>query len=187
VSNSILRRIAAKDKSAVEECINVYGGLVWALVRKMCPNKEEVEDIVQEIFIDIWKNAERFNEAQASEATFIAMIARRRLIDRFRKIKRRIPVEAIEDLITEPSKNFSDQMHNCIEAKKVLEAFALLRPEQKKVLHLSIFYGLSHQEISELTRMPIGTVKSHARRGLMKVREILGLNKNDDLLKGVEE
>ncbi len=187
MSNSILRRIAAKDKSAVEECINVYGGLVWSLVRKMCSNKEEAEDVVQEIFIDIWKNAERFNETQASEVTFIAMIARRRLIDRLRKNKRQISVEAIEDLITEPSKSFSDQMHNSIEAKKVLEAFTLLRPEQKKVLQLSIFHGLSHQEISELTGMPIGTVKSHARRGLMKVREILGFDKNDDLLKGVEE
>ncbi|MFN3330788.1 MAG: sigma factor-like helix-turn-helix DNA-binding protein, partial [Pyrinomonadaceae bacterium] len=71
--------------------------------------------------------------------------------------------------------------------KKVIEAFAQLRPQQKQVLHLAVFHGLSHQEIAKVTGMPIGTVKSHARRGLMKVREVLGLDKNDGLLKGVEE
>ncbi|GIU82258.1 MAG: RNA polymerase sigma factor [Pyrinomonadaceae bacterium] len=187
MSNSILRRIASKDRSAVEECINVYGGLVWALARKMCPSREDAEDAVQEIFIDIWKNAERFDETQSSEATFIAMIARRRLIDRIRKNKRQISTEAIEDLTKEPSESFNEQIHNSIEAKKVIEAFAQLRPQQKQVLHLAVFHGLSHQEIAKVTGMPIGTVKSHARRGLMKVREVLGLDKNDGLLKGVEE
>jgi len=185
VGNSILQRIAAEDKSAIEECINAYGGLVWALVRRMCPQKEEAEDLVQEIFIDIWKNAGRFDESQASEATFIAMITRRRLIDRLRKNKRQIQTESIENLTKDPSQSFDEQIHSSIEARKVAEVFAALRPEQKKVLQLSICQGLSHQEIAELTGMPIGTIKSHARRGLIKVRELLGLNKDDDLLKGV--
>lgn len=173
--NSILERIAKKDKTAVEECIETYGRLVWALARKMCPTQEEAEDAVQEIFIDIWKNAERFDATQASEMTFIAMIARRRLIDRLRKTRRQPPMEVLENLTAEPFQS-PQSIQKCVEARQAMEALNQLKPEQRQVLHLSICQGLSHQEISALTGMPVGTVKSHARRGLMKVREILGLD-----------
>ncbi|HEY0657647.1 MAG TPA: sigma factor-like helix-turn-helix DNA-binding protein, partial [Pyrinomonadaceae bacterium] len=63
----------------------------------------------------------------------------------------------------------------CIEAKEAAKALETLRPEQRQVLQLSIVQGLSHQEISQATGMPLGTVKTHARRGLLQVREFLGL------------
>jgi RNA polymerase sigma-70 factor (ECF subfamily) len=85
VAQAILKRIAAGDKTAVQDCLDSYGGLVWSLARRMSPNTNEAEDAVQEIFIDVWKNAARFDESQSSETTFVAMIARRRLIDRLRK------------------------------------------------------------------------------------------------------
>lgn len=173
VAEAILQRIASGDKTAVQECLNTYSGLVWALARKMCPNTDEAEDAVQEIFIDIWKNAERFNSDLASETTFVAMLARRRLIDRLRKIQRQPHTASLED-VTEPSNSFDKDMQTSVEAKQAAEAMRNLRPEQKQVLFLSIFQGFSHQEISDLTGMPIGTVKSHARRGLIQVREILG-------------
>ena len=173
VAEAILQRIASGDKGAVQECFNTYGGLVWSLARKMCPNTEDAEDAVQEIFIDIWKNAERFDEKQASETTFVAMLARRRLIDRLRKLQRRPQTASLEDVI-EPSNNFDKDMQTSVEARQAAEAMQSLRPEQKQVLFLSIFQGFSHQEISDLTGMPVGTVKSHARRGLIQVRELLG-------------
>ena len=174
VAEAILQRIASGDKGAVQECLNTYGGLVWSLARKMCPNTEDAEDAVQEIFIDIWKNAERFDEKQASETTFVAMLARRRLIDRLRKLQRRPQTASLEDVI-EPSNNFDKDMQTSVEARQAAEAMQSLRPEQKQVLFLSIFQGFSHQEISDLTGMPVGTVKSHARRGLIQVRELLGV------------
>jgi RNA polymerase sigma-70 factor, ECF subfamily len=178
LAQATLKRIAAGDKSAVQDCLNAYGGLVWSLARRMSPNAEDAEDAVQEIFIDIWKNAERFDEAQASETTFIAMIARRRLIDRLRKINRQPSADSLEDVLVEPSDSSAQQMQISVEAKEAAEAMKQLRPEQRQVLNLSIFQGLSHQEISDLTGMPIGTVKTHARRGLMQIREILGTGRN---------
>jgi RNA polymerase sigma-70 factor (ECF subfamily) len=178
--SSILQRIARKDRAAVEECIETYGRLIWALARKMCPNKEEAEDAVQEIFIDIWKNADKFDPSQSSEMTFVAMIARRRLIDRLRKFKRQPPMEVLENLTSGPFQSHKD-IQDCIEARQAIEALNQLRPEQRQVLHLSICLGLSHQEIATLTGMPIGTVKSHARRGLIKVRELLGLDDRNNL------
>lgn len=142
----------------------------------MFPRAEDAEDAVQEIFIEIWKNAERFDETQSSETTFIAMIARRRLIDRLRYAKRRLAPESLEDSLTEPLNRFDEQMQASVEAKEAARAMRSLRPEQQQVLQLSIIQGLSHQEISDATGMPLGTVKTHARRGLIQVREFLGLN-----------
>jgi RNA polymerase sigma-70 factor (ECF subfamily) len=173
VPNSILYRIASGDKTAVQDCLKTYGGLVWSLAKRMLPNQDDVEDAVQEIFIDVWKNAERFDEKQSSETTFIAMLARRRLIDRLRKSNRQPGLDSLDDITFEPAKRTDLEIHTSIEAKEAAEAVRELRPEQQKVLYLSICQGLSHQEIADLTGMPIGTVKTHARRGLIEVRETL--------------
>lgn len=176
---SILYRIASGDKTAVKDCLKQYGGLVWSLAKRMLPNQNDAEDAVQEIFIDVWKNAERFDETQSSETTFIAMLARRRLIDRLRKSNRQPGIDSIEDVVFEPAERNDLDIHTSIEAKEAAEVIRDLRPEQQKVLYLSICQGLSHQEIADLTGMPIGTVKTHARRGLIEVREILLKNSGE--------
>lgn len=176
----ILKRIAAGDKTAVQDCLSHYGGLVWSLARRMSPNTDEAEDAVQEIFIDVWKNAARFDETQSSETTFIAMIARRRLIDRLRKVNRQPNVNSLEDVVAEPTSDKDADLQICVEAKEAAEAMKNLRPEQRQILHLSIVQGFSHQEIADALGMPLGTVKTHARRGLIQVREVLGLNSDFD-------
>ena len=180
MAESFLHRIAQGDKTAVQDCLSKYGGLVWSLARRMSPNAEDAEDAVQEIFVDVWKNAERFDETQSSETTFIAMIARRRLIDRLRSAKRRIATDSIEEMISEPNNRADEEMQTTIEAKDAARALRQLRPEQRQVLQLSIIQGLSHQEISDATGMPLGTVKTHARRGLLQVREFLGMSHSQE-------
>ncbi|HXF42357.1 MAG TPA: sigma-70 family RNA polymerase sigma factor [Pyrinomonadaceae bacterium] len=175
MSASILKKIAAGDQAAVEECMNTYGGLVWSLARRMLRSTDEAEDAVQEIFLDLWRNASRFDPLQASETTFVAMIARRRLIDRIRQNQRRLQADSLEDILTEPSARNDKLLETSLEAREAAKVLDNLRPEQKQVIQLSIFHGLSHQEISDLTGLPLGTVKTHARRGLMQVRELLGL------------
>jgi RNA polymerase sigma-70 factor (ECF subfamily) len=180
LTKAILKRIASGDRTAVEDCLKAYGGLVWSIARKMLRNGDEAEDAVQEIFIDIWKNAGRFDETQASETTFIAMIARRRIIDRIRYANRRIAADSLEDMIAEPWTRSDQSMQISVEAKEAAAAMKDLRPEQRQVLHLSIVQGLSHQEIANATGMPLGTVKTHARRGILQAREVLGLGNNFD-------
>jgi RNA polymerase sigma-70 factor (ECF subfamily) len=141
----------------------------------MLRNTEEAEDAVQEIFIDVWKNAARFDPEKASETTFVAVLARRRLIDRIRYSARRISADSLDDVLLEPFTRVDKQMQLAAEANEAAEAMRSLRPEQQQVLRLSIVQGMSHQEISEATGMPLGTVKTHARRGLLQVREYLGL------------
>ncbi len=176
----ILKRIASGDKTAVQECLDTYGGLVWSLARRMSPNSNDAEDAVQEIFIDVWKNAGRFDETQSSETTFVAMIARRRLIDRLRKDNRQPFIDSLDDILDEPE-NGDQSIQVYVEAKEAAEAMKNLRPEERQILHLSIVQGFSHQEISDALDIPLGTVKTHARRGLIKVREVLGAGDAEDL------
>ncbi|MER3431477.1 MAG: RNA polymerase subunit sigma-24 [Blastocatellia bacterium] len=176
MSQTILERIAAGDQTAVQECLKAYGGLVWSLALRMLRVREDAEDAVQEIFVDIWKNAGRFDSVLASEATFIAMIARRRLIDRLRHSQRRINADSLDDIVAEPSSRSDLSLQTNVEAREAAKALDQLRPEQRQVLQLSIVNGMSHQEIADATGMPLGTVKTHARRGLLQIREILGLN-----------
>lgn len=170
----ILQRIADGDQSAVQDCLDKYSGLVWSLARRMTRSNADAEDVVQEIFIDVWKNAGRFDESKSSETTFIAMIARRRLIDRLRKVTRQPEIDSLDDMIFEPSKA-SDDILTTIEAKEVAKALKDLRPEQRQAIYLSIVQGCSHQEISDAMGMPLGTVKTHIRRGLTQAREILSI------------
>jgi RNA polymerase sigma-70 factor, ECF subfamily len=175
VAQAILNRIAAGDTNAVQDCLKTYGGLVWSLARRMLKNQDDAEDVVQEIFVDIWKNADRFDAQQASETTFIAMIARRRIIDRVRYAQRRLSPESLEDIVAEPAGRLDVSMQTSVEAAEAAKALNELRPEQQQVLQLSIVHGLSHQEIADATGIPLGTVKTHARRGILRAREILGL------------
>jgi RNA polymerase sigma factor (sigma-70 family) len=107
------------------------------------------------------------------------MIARRRLIDRLRHASRRISADSIDDLLAEPSDGSEGKVQMSLEAAQAAKALDALRPEQRQVLQLSIIQGLSHQEISDATGMPLGTVKTHARRGILQAREILGLGESE--------
>ena len=127
---------------------------------------------MQEIFLDLWKSAPRFDPSIASETTFVAMIARRRLIDRGRRRMRRPEAMMIEESVASPSAQ-SDPVEVREAASLVQDAFQTLRPEQQRVLQLSIHHGCSHEQIATATGLPLGTVKTHARRGLIRLRQVL--------------
>ena len=170
----LLPRIAEGDGSAIRECIARYGGLVWSLARRATPS--DAEDAVQEIFLDLWKSASRFDPQMGSETTFIATIARRRLVDRRRQRQRRPETESLGDDSSAMNTASTSSVPPEMGAEAALAARALeqLRPEQRQVLILTACHGLSHEEVATSTGMPLGTVKAHARRGLIRVREALG-------------
>ena len=169
---SLLQRVGAGDTGAMLACMERFRGLIWSLVRRSCSNAADAEDVVQEIFISVWRSAHRFDPTIASESTFVSVIARRRLIDRTRQRMRQ----------TTPGPILQDVQAELVEAGRcqITEVSALaqlamskLRPEQQQVLQLSIECGCSHEQISTSTGLPLGTVKTHARRGLQKLRDAL--------------
>ena len=175
---ALLQRVAAGDAVAVREVLTAYGGLVWSIAKKFEPG--DAEDAVQEIFLDLWKSAARFDPQVASEAAFIAMIARRRLIDRRRSSRRRPTTENIHEVPSIPDEGVTGP-DVCAEANQAARALQQLKPEQRQVLVLSS-QGLSHGEISAQLKMPLGTVKAHARRGLLSIRSaLLGVDQPGDV------
>jgi RNA polymerase sigma-70 factor (ECF subfamily) len=173
---TLLERVAAGDVAAVQQCIDRYGGLIWSLARRLVLRQVDAEDAVQEVFIALWKNAARFDPSIAGESTFVAMIARRRLIDRQRRLARRVdgansvPIEHVDVASEVSGQNGVDARD---EAARAADAVTQLRPEQQEVLRLAVYDGWSHQRIADHLQMPLGTVKTHVRRGLIRVRELL--------------
>ncbi|MCK6486484.1 MAG: sigma-70 family RNA polymerase sigma factor [Phycisphaerae bacterium] len=173
---TLLQRVAAGEPAAVGECIDRYGGLIWSLARKLVGANADAEDAVQEVFIDLWRSADRFDPNVASEPTFVAMIARRRLIDSKRRRTRRpdqgqsIPVEDVDVPSGEQESGAAERAE---EASRAAAAIRELRPEQQEILRLSVYEGWSHQRIADHLQVPLGTVKTHVRRGLIRVRELI--------------
>lgn len=166
----LLAHVAAGDVGAIRLVIDTYGGLIWSIARRF--ERQDAEDAVQEIFLDLWKNAHRYDAAVASEPTFIAMLARRRLVDRRRRRDRRLPSQGTAELPvvadTAPGPDVA------VEASLAARAIDQLSADQRLVVLLAVCHGLSHAEIAEHTKLPLGTVKTHARRGLLAVRAALG-------------
>ncbi len=171
MEQSILQLVASGDPAAMQQCIDRYSGLVWTLARRMAGR--DAEDAVQEIFVAIWKSASRFDPDAGSEVAFIAMIARRRLIDRLRAKGRRPDDGVSADLGQYESAPAKDSLELGSESASAAAALEQLTPEQQLVVGLSIHRGLAHEQIAAATGMPLGTVKTNIRRGLIRVRELL--------------
>lgn len=166
----VLARVATGDPQSIRTCLARYGGVVYALARRYESADGDVEDAVQEVFVDLWKSAGRFDPAIASEATFVAMIARRRLIDRRRARARRPAGEPMANLGSHVDPAAPPDVQATV--TQVARAFEVLRPDQQRVLALAC-QGMSHSEIAEETGLALGTVKANARRGLATIRDAL--------------
>ena len=175
MSESVLLRVAQGDQAGVRACIDEFGSLVWSLARRFCPNRDDAEDAVQDIFMEIWRNATRFDPRRGSEKMFVAMIARRRLIDRLRYLAHRPTVALTDELDTVAFADPGNRGELCIDAERAAAAVAELNSQQQQVIALAVMYGLSHGEIAAKTGLPLGTIKSQLRRGLIRVRELLGV------------
>ena len=184
VSDGLLQRVGRGDAQAVRECLTRYTGLVWSLARRLTYTAAEAEDAVQEIFVEIWKNAGKYDPAIASETAFVAMIARRRLIDRKRRNERRLDRQTLPETVPGQDDQNFERPGLSEDARRAVDAMKSLTPDQQRVLRLSIMHGLSHEKIATSTGLPMGTVKTHARRGLIRLRELLkvGASGNGDSL-----
>lgn len=167
---SALERVARGDAGAVDELLLRYRPLVWSIVRKRVPSAA-AEDVVQEVFIQLWKSASRFDPTRSSEAAFVGLVATRRVVDRQRRDELRGATEPLADDLRDDFAGFAE-VEVRDEAARAERALAELRPEERRALRLSLS-GLSHGEIAERTATPLGTVKSHVRRSLERVRGLL--------------
>ena len=156
----------------MNHCIAQYGGIVWAIAKRYIKDSSEAEDLVQEVFTEIWKKAATFDPAIASESTFVGLIARRRAIDFLRRQGRQPGFEplAAAEFLPIPTSETSSITCDPETIRSSLEKFP---SDLRQLFHLFFEDGLTHPEIAERTGLPLGTVKTRLRRGLITLREQL--------------
>ncbi len=169
---NLLPRVAAGDSDAMNLCISRYGGIVWAIAKRYIPNRSEAEDLVQEVFIEIWKKAESFNPSIASEATFVGLITKRRAIDHLRRHGRKPDFEPLAVAESIPLPNPDHSSITC-DPETVKSSLATFPDETRQLFELFFQEGFTHPEIAKKTGLPLGTVKTRLRRGLITLREHL--------------
>lgn len=173
---TVLERIADGETSAVEECIRTYSGLVWKIARKHSRNNEDAEDVVQEIFTSLWMNAERFDRTKSPEIAFVCLIAQRKAIDVFRKQRHHLSEIELSEAEISPNPKDSDYKNVLLglDLKTIRQALKKLPSAENEMIKLSVYGGSSHSEIAESLNLPLGTVKSKIRRGISKIKTIVG-------------
>ena len=172
----MLLRIALGDESAVRECVARYGALIWSLVRRWSPNTADAEDAVQDVFIDLWRTAGRFDATRATESGWVAMVTRRRLIDRMRRRQRLPEIEPLSethDVPDESAEDVAQDLDRATRLDRAREVLAELPAAQRRMLELSLLHGKTHDEIARETDTLLDTVKSYIRRGLKRASNLM--------------
>ena len=181
-NGSILARIAAGENGSFELLIEKYGNLVWSIGKKFLYRQSDLEDAVQEVFIAIWKSADKYDANKAKEITFVSMIARRRFIDHLRKISKHKNLESIDDDNSGHQLYKESLLNESTDLQLVKNAIQSLDIDDQELLNLSVYQGYSHSEISKLLNIPLGTVKTRIRRNLIKLKEIFETNETETIL-----
>jgi len=171
---ALLKAIAAQDEAALALLYDRYRGILFGLLMRILNNREEAEDVLQEVFLQVWRKAGDFNENRGRPFTWLVTLGRSRGIDRLRTLSARERVA--EAGAREASEEISDAAADAFKSEQrslVTNALAQLPDEQKRAIMLAYFDGLSQSEIATRLGAPLGTVKTRMRTGLMKLRELL--------------
>jgi RNA polymerase sigma factor (sigma-70 family) len=170
--SDILPKVAAGEPRAMDECIQRYAAIVYTLVTRYLKDATEAEDLIQDIFTEIWKKAAVYDPTLAGESTFVGMIARRRSIDFLRRRGRQPDFEPLTAAESIPLATPEAPAFGC-DPESVRSSVAALPEDTRQLFHLFFDDGFTHPEIAEKTGLPLGTVKTRLRRGLIALREQL--------------
>ena len=170
---AVVALAARSDDSALAELYDRFGRVVYGLALRMLRDRSLAEDAVQDVFLDVWRNAHRFMPERAKASTWILTLAHRRAVDIVRREERR-RADALE-LAPEPVGNASDENAWLrFERERVQTALKQLPDPQREALELAYYGGFTQSELAERLGQPVGTIKSRMFTGLARLRELLG-------------
>jgi RNA polymerase sigma-70 factor (ECF subfamily) len=170
---ALLDRIGARDAEAVGELYDRRSRLLYGLILRILRDRSEAEKVLQEVFVLVWKRSATYNPALGSPEAWLVGIARNRAIDRLRanRVRRR----AIETAPVELAPSENPEMDASIgeQQQAVMRALDAIPREQRDLIEEAYFLGFTHSELAERHKMPLGTVKTRIRTGLLALREQL--------------
>jgi RNA polymerase sigma-70 factor (ECF subfamily) len=170
----LLKAIVARDEAALAELYDAYRVILFGLLMRILNNREEAEDVLQEVFLQVWRRAADFDENRGRPFTWLVTMTRSRGIDRLRTLaaRERVAIAGTRD----DSEAVSDAANDAFRSEQrglVTNALEQLPDDQKRPLMLAYFDGLTQSEIAARLGAPLGTVKTRMRTGLMKLRDML--------------
>jgi RNA polymerase sigma-70 factor (ECF subfamily) len=170
----LLKAVASQDEAALAQLYDRYRVILFGLLMRILNNREEAEDVLQEVFLQVWRRAADFDENRGRPFTWLVTLARSRGIDRLRTLasRERVAVAGAKEETEAVSDAASDAFRS-EQRSLVTSALAQLPDEQQRPLILAYFDGLTQTEIAARLGAPLGTVKTRMRTGMMKLREML--------------
>lgn len=171
----LLYAVARGDEMALGALYDRYRLILFALLVRILNSREEAEDVLQEVMLQVWRRAADFDEQRGRPFTWLVTLARSRAIDRLRVLgaRQRLADSASRNSPDEASDAVKDTLH--AEQREIVQrALAELPEEQTRILILAYFEGLTQSEIAKKLTTPLGTVKTRMRSGMIKLRELLG-------------
>lgn len=167
---ALVTGIQSGDEDAMGRFFQRYSGIVYSVALRVLKDSGEAEDVVQEIFVQVWKNPAAFVSGRGSLGGWLVVVARNRAID---MLRRRHPSDQVELFALPSSTNLANEAERSVLLEKIRVAMDTLPVEQQKSVELAFFEGLSHSEIAQKTGDPLGTVKTRIRLALLSLRKVL--------------
>lgn len=171
---TLARRLLQKDVEAFEQLYERHSRIVYALVLRILQQGSTAEEVVQDVFLQVWRNARHYDEQRGPFIPWLMTLARNRALDRLRlksERQRRQEAQTEEFPPVVEAPQYEKDLDEKRRAERVRALMASLHPQQKKAIELAFFEGLSHSEIAESLKEPLGTVKSWIRNGLLRLKE----------------
>jgi RNA polymerase sigma-70 factor (ECF subfamily) len=163
----LVARVRAGDQLALSALYDRYSSVVYGVALRILQDTGAAEDLLQDVFLQLWRKPDAFDASRGSLGGWLAVIARHRAIDRLRQ---RRPESDIEDCVIASGTDLRDETERSLVIEKVRGVMGEMSPDQRTAMEMAFFEGLTHTEIAEKTGEPLGTIKTRIRSGLQILR-----------------
>jgi RNA polymerase sigma-70 factor (ECF subfamily) len=178
VEIELLRLTGQGDRQSFEQLYERFSGVLFSTAYRVLNNQEAAEDVLQDVFIQIWEKAPLYDPLRGKPLTWAVTLTRNKAIDRLRSVQRR---SRLHDDVEKQAATFEqfddrsslDAVNGVERAQMIRAAIAKLSKEQRQAIELAFFSGLTQTEIAERLGEPLGTIKARIRRGMMRLREVI--------------